>query len=118
MIPPFFAQVSGEAAIQNSFGAKPRIYPLEAPEKTAVPYAVYDVVSAPENYINQIPDIEQYTLEVFIYARTVDNLTEVAEDLQNIIETFAQIISKSTLGKDKDTKLYGYSIVFDWWYSR
>lgn len=82
------------------------------PEK---PYAVWQIVGGdPFNYINQVPDIDGYAVQVDVYADTVSDARNAAEALRDAIEPVAHITSWRGEMRDPTTKDYRYSFDVDW----
>tara|TARA_R110001606_G_scaffold68797_1_gene157164 strand:+ start:11139 stop:11516 length:378 start_codon:yes stop_codon:yes gene_type:complete len=121
MFAPIFQAVAASAAATAFLGNSPtRLWPFgDAPEPTesgyALPYAVWQTVSgSPENYINQVPDIDAYTIQVDVYALTGSSARATAEALRDAIEPHAHIVGWRGESREKDTKLYRYSFDVDW----
>lgn len=121
MFPPIFEICSANSNVQTNLGSNPcRLYPFgEAPQNVTVPYAVWQLVGGlPENYLNQIPDTDSWTLQVDVYASTVSTARDVGQALRDAIETYAHITSWGGEGRDPDTNLYRLLISIDWWVDR
>lgn len=121
MFPPIFEVCSTDFGVQTYLGSSPcRFYPFgEAPQRVELPYAVWQTISgAPENYLNQRPDIDRYTLQVDVYASNASEARDVAEALNFAIETYAHIIGWRGESRDPDTDHYRYSFDVDWMVKR
>lgn len=121
MYPPIFSVCNADSAVLAALGPKPlRLYPFgEAPQGVATPYAVWQTISgAPENYLGQRPDMDQFTLQVDVYALDVDSARAAAEALRYAIEAVAHVVSYGGESRDPETKNYRYSFTVDWWVSR
>lgn len=117
MFAPIFPVVAGSAAVAAVLGSAPvRFWPFgEAPENSVLPYSVWQQVSgSPENYINQTPDLDSYTLQVDVYASTGSSARAAAKALRDAIEPHAHIGAWRGESREKDTKLYRYSFDVDW----
>jgi len=121
MFAPIFQTVAASSAVTALLGTAPvRFWPFgDAPEPTqqgyALPYATWQTVSGiPENYINQVPDLDSYTLQVDVYASTGTSARAAAEALRNAIEPHAHIVAWRGESREKDTKLYRYSFDVNW----
>jgi len=117
MYPPIFSTCAGDASVQFYLGVAPtRLYPFgNAPEGVTKPYAVWQVVSgAPENYIDKVPDIDSWTLQVDVYATTASEGRDAAEALRDAIEPYAHIVAWRGESRDPDTKNYRFSFDVDW----
>jgi hypothetical protein len=90
-----------------------------APQTVALPYAVWQVVTGlPENYINQVPDIDSYTIQVDVYATTATSARNVAKAIRDAIETKAHIVAWRGESKDPDTMHYRSSFDVTWFVPR
>lgn len=125
MFAPIFTVVAASSAVTAVLGTNPvRFWPFgDAPEKTesgyALPYAVWQTVSgSPENYINQVPDLDAYTIQVDVYGLTGSSARAAAKALRDAIEPHAHIIAWRGESREKDTKLYRYSFDVDWFVPR
>lgn len=121
MYPPIFTVCSTDADVQSNIGTSPcRLYPFgEAPPRVSTPYAVWQQVTGlPQNYINQMPDIDSYVLQVDAYADTVTAARDAAEALRNAIEPNAHIIGWRGEGRDPETNHYRYSFDVEWFVDR
>lgn len=93
----------------------------EADQNTAKPYAVWQTVGgSPENYINQLPDADDWSTQVDVYAEKVNNVggatkaREIAFALMAAFEPSAYVTSYNGEFKEFDTKLYRFSFTVDW----
>lgn len=121
MFPPIFEVCAADANVQSNLGTSPcRLYPFgEAPSQTEKPYAVWNtVVGVPELNLDQPPDIEQFTIQVDVYADTADAVRDAAQALRDAIETRAHVTGFSGERRDPDTRLYHYPLDVDWFVSR
>jgi|SRR5688572_454557 len=121
MYPPIFSVCSADSAVLALLGSNPcRLYPFgEAPQGVLKPYAVWQSVGGgPENYLNQIPDMDLWSIQVDVYADTVDSARLAAQALRDAIEPVAHITSFNGDGRDPDTNNYRYSFSVDWWVPR
>lgn len=111
MYPPLYQLVAASAAVQAVFGSPPRVSPFaQAPQGEQPPYAVWQLVNGfPENTLADPPDIDSYTVQVDVYATTVDGARDGAKVLRAALETHAYIESLRGEGVDPDTQEYRYS---------
>jgi hypothetical protein len=120
MFPPLFDTVKANAGVQAMFGHSPRIYPHGmAPDKAStqygVPYAVFQIISGtPENYIGNLPDADEFTTQIDVYAETVADAANGARALRDAIEPVAHVVGWRGQFKDVDTQLFRYSFAVDW----
>lgn len=121
MYPPIFETVAADSNVQTNIGTSPcRFYPFgEAPQNVQKPYAVWQFVTGrPENYLNQVPDIDSMSIQVDVYAATASDARDVAQALRDAIEPHAHIISWRGEDRDEDTRNYRVSFDVDWLVSR
>lgn len=121
MYPPFFTTVKDDPDVQADLGTNPtRIYPFgEAPARVAKPYAVWQTVTGtPQNYMNQIPDVDNYLIQVDVYGDSISTVREAAESLRDAIEPSAHIVAWRGETKEPDTNLFRYSFDVSFWVDR
>jgi len=109
MIAPIFAVCAASPAVTALLGVGPtRLYPHgEAPDGTAKPYAVWQVVSgSPINYVNGVPDTDRYGLQVDVYAETASSADAVVVALRRAIAQRAYITGFGIDTRDDDTHNY------------
>lgn len=117
MFPPIFATCAAVPAVAALLGTDPvRLYPFaSAPHSVARPYAVWQIVGgAPENYLSGRPDLDQFALQVDVYADSGESARTVAAALRDAIEPHAYISAWRGESKEADTGLYRYSFDVDW----
>lgn len=117
MYPPIFSVCSASAAVKALIGSSPvRLFPFgEAPQGVTKPYAVWQSIGgSPENYINQVPDADYYSLQVDVYADNVTSVRAVAMALRDAIEPVAHITSWRGESRDPETRDLRYSFDIDW----
>ena len=119
---PIFSACAAASAVTALIGAPPNMRLSEfglAPQTVALPYAVWQVVTGlPENYINQVPDIDSYTIQVDVYATTATSSRAVANAIRDAIETKAHIVAWRGESKDPDTLHYRSSFDVTWFVPR
>lgn len=122
MYPPIFAICSANAGVQAVLGsnANCRLFPFgEAPQGESRPYAVWtEVTGLPENYLNQTPDIDSFTIQIDSYATSASGARSVAEAIRDAVEGYAHVTSWDGESRDPETNLYRYIFSVDWWVNR
>lgn len=121
MFPPVFEVCAANAGVQSALGTNPvRLFPaFDAPQYSDKPYAVWQVSGgSPENYINQAPDIDAWSVQFDVYSPTLSGARSAAQALRDAIEPNAHIVFWGGDLQDPDTKLYRYNFSVDWWYYR
>lgn len=117
MQPPIYPVCAAVPAVTALLGTDPtRLFPLsQADQDTALPYAVWQVVGGgPRNHLGDAPDMDRFTLQVDVYARTVSEVLDVAEALRDAIEAVAYIVRWGDQTTDRDTGLRRYSFDVSW----
>lgn len=117
MYPPIFAACLADMGVTALLGTNPlRVYMFgKAPQNAVKPYAVWQVVTGnPENYINQRPDADRFTLQVDIYAKAADEARSVAQSISYAVELNAHVTSWRGESRDNETKDYRSSFDIDW----
>lgn len=126
MFPSLFPLLNATPAVTAIFGTSPlRIYPEgAAPQKGApgylLPYAVTRLINGlPNQYIGTVPDGDDYSVQVDVYATTAANARNGAKAIRNAVEV-PQLgyVTYNGDGQDPDTKNSYYSISIDWLQSR
>lgn len=121
MTPPLFSICAASAAVMALIGSSPvRLWPFgEAIHGAALPYAVWQIFGgSPENYLNQPPDLDRYSIQVDIYAATGGDARAVAEALRDAIEPHAHITAWRGESKDPETRKYRFTFEIDWFVPR
>ncbi|WP_341706533.1 DUF3168 domain-containing protein [Halopseudomonas sp.] len=121
MFAPIFAVCAASAGVTAALGTAPvRLFPFgESPEGVGLPYAVWQTVSgSPENFINEVPDMDGFTLQVDVYGSTADSVRAAAEALRDAIEPHAHIVSWGGESREPTTRRYRFTFSVDWFVSR
>lgn len=121
MIPPIFPVCAASQAVTDLLGSDPiRLYPFGMQnDNVTYPYAVWQNIGGePENFLNQIPDIDRFSLQVDIYGNTDEEVIAVAKAIRNAIQTKANITRWGGQTRDPNTNRYRYSFDVDWFVKR
>jgi hypothetical protein len=120
MFAPFFEIVAVNASVQSIFGTAPtRIYPIEAEPGAQYPYAVFSTIfGSPENNISEVPDIDQWIVQVDVFDDNISGLRDAAESLRNVLEPVSHITGWTGEERDYKTKAYKYSFTVEFWEKR
>lgn len=121
MYPPVYLICAADPDVQALLGVSPcRLYPFgEAPQPTPTPYVIWQTVSgSPEIYMDRVPDIERWTVQLDCYATAAQQVREVARALRDSIEPHAHIVSWRGEFQEPATNLYRLSFDVDWWTKR
>lgn len=121
MYAPIFATCSASTAVKALIGSSPvRLYPFGfAPQAVVLPYVVWQTITGrPENFINQTPDIDKFSIQVDVYALTETSARAVAKALRDVIEPVAHITSWRGESTDPDTLHKRFSFDVDWFVKR
>lgn len=117
MQPPIFATCAADASVTALLGTAPtRLYPFaEAPQAVSLPYAVWqNIGGSPENYLGDRPDMDDYSLQVDVYAVSVTSAIAVATALRDAIEPVAYIERWGEQTTEKDTGYRRVSFDVSW----
>lgn len=117
MIAPIFSVCAASQAVKNLLGTKPvRFYPFGMQDDIIVyPYAVWQNIDGfTENYLNQRPDADRYSLQVDVYGDTDADVIAVARALRDAIEGKAYITRWGEQSRNDSTMKYCYSFDVDW----
>lgn len=125
MFPPVFQTVdvpAVRALLQTGTGPL-RFYLFgRAPQNGPYPYAVWQLAyGSPENYLNEVPDIDTLGIQVDVYATPSQGPSvarQVAEALRDAIEPVAHITSWRGESQDPSTNNYRIGFDADWWVKR
>lgn len=88
-MPPLFRLCAANAGVTALLGENPtRLFPFgEAPQNVARPYAVYQVLNGvPENYLDEPPDIDDWNIQIDVYATSAASATAVRDALRRALE--------------------------------
>ncbi|EIV3802050.1 DUF3168 domain-containing protein [Klebsiella aerogenes] len=117
MIAPIFAVCAASQAVRDLLGSNPvRLYPFGMQDDIIVyPYAVWQNIGGnPENYLNQRPDADRYSLQVDVYGDTDIDVIAVSRALRDAIEGNAHITRWGGQSREPETGKYRYSFDIDW----
>jgi Protein of unknown function (DUF3168) len=97
-----------------------RVYPAgEAPQQVQTPYLTYQQISGlPENYLGQVPDLDQFGNQVDVWGRTLAEVLAVVAAVRDAIEPIAYITAWLGTSREVDTRLYRMSFEVDWYTDR
>jgi len=123
MYPPLFSTLFASSSVKAIFGSAPlRAYTFgNAPAKGAVgyatPYVVFQTVGgSPENYLNQTPDLDQWNVQIDVYADNTGaggngttNARNGAQAIRNALEPVAYVVGWNGEFRDSETQLFRYS---------
>lgn len=121
MIPPIFPVCVESQAVIDLLGSEPlRLYPFGMQNDTVIyPYAVWQNIGGePENFLNQSPDIDRFSLQVDIYGNTGEEVIAVAMAIRNAIQAKSNITRWGGQTRDPNTNRYRYSFDVDWFVKR
>ena len=121
---PIFETVHGDATLGAliGLGDAMRLFPFGRVQQLTpptYPYVVWQNVSGgPENYINRVPSIDLYSIQIDTYAKSADQARAVTAALRDAIQTSANITSWGQETRDAATGYYRVSFGVDWFASR
>lgn len=121
MNPTLFSILNNSAAVKAVLGSNPlRFFPWgRATQDTQKPYAVYSVYNGnPENYLGNIPDIDNKGTQINIYGDTSASVQAAYMAIRDTLEPIAHMTSFTTPDLDAQTDLYSCRMEFDFWDER
>jgi hypothetical protein len=117
-----FTACSASGAVWSALGDsnRLRVFPFgNAPQNGDKPYCVWQVVTgSPENYINQTPDLDRWSVQFDTYGRNASEVWTAAEAVQNAVETTAHVVSYRGQEYESATGLYRVSFDVEWMVGR
>lgn len=120
--PPIFEAIQNDSSASALLGDSEflRVYPGgEAPESTVRPYATWQVIGGvPEKYINNRPDIDQYSIQVDVWADTLADVRDCASAVRYAIEDQCHVTGYRSEEKEDESGLYRISFDVDWFVGR
>lgn len=114
---PVFATIKAASPVTVLIGTNPvRCYPAgEAPQGVALPYCTYQqIAGGPENYLNQLPDIDSGLVQIDVYAANTTSARAVFIALRDAVEPVAYVTAVREDGKDPETNRVRISMDTDW----
>jgi hypothetical protein len=118
-MPPLFAVCAANAGVTALMGVGPtRLYPFgDAPENVAKPYATYQVLNGvPENYLGDPPDIDEWNIQIDIYAATVNSANAVQSALRRALESHCHVTRLGGTGTEPNTQLKTTGFDVSWYH--
>lgn len=118
MPPPVFKTLDGDAALHDLLrsGSVTRVFPFgEAPQSTAKPYVVWQIVGGPPGQcLGSRPTHDDYMIQLDVYAKTAAQVETVARAVRDAVELKSRITSWRTHGREDETQLYRVGIDIQW----
>lgn len=120
--PPIFALADASATVRGFLkapGKKTRFYLFgEADQNTVKPYAVWQTIGgSPENYINQNPDADDWSVQVDVYSNSSSDgpveARNIAFAIIEAIQEAAYVTSYNGEYREAETRLYRFSFSAD-----
>lgn len=122
MFPNIFQYVSASSTVKTLIGSNPvRFWPFgQAPQKGqagyALPYSVWQSpYGTPENYLNQLPDIDNLSAQVDSYGQTAESARAVAIAIRDSVEPYGHVVSYNGEERDAATGLYRVGFTVEFW---
>ncbi|MCX4186772.1 DUF3168 domain-containing protein [Methylophaga sp. OBS4] len=113
MTPPVFQTCMASTAVTDIIGD--RLYQDEAEQGVNAPFVVWQMIGGtPENYINQLPDLDSYNIQFDCYAKDQYTVETLAKSLRDAVEPAANIVAWRGTGREQGTRLYRYSFDVEW----
>lgn len=116
MMPPIFAILAASSEVTAKLGVVPnmRFYPFGAAnQNTLKPYATFQVITnTPENYLGQLPDSDDYRVQVDVWAATQASANDTAQAIRDAVEPHAYMVNAGSTLRDAETGTYRYMMDF------
>lgn len=98
-----------------SKGGRLKLYLFgEAPQGVVAPYVVWQMVGgSPENRLAGIPDMDNYTIQIDVYAENATDARQIKNALRDAYEPHAYVVSYNFEAREPDTRLYRYSFTIE-----
>lgn len=105
---PVYRSLVADGAVTAIAGT--RIYPGALPQSVTLPAIVLTTVSgAPENYLSQRPGIDNYRVQIDVWAKDEPEANDLASKVRANVEQIGQIVSYNGEEFEPTTKRYRYS---------
>ncbi|MGH8556452.1 MAG: tail completion protein gp17, partial [Methylococcales bacterium] len=83
------------------------------------PYLTWSCLAGiPEICLDEPPDIDRMTIQVNCWARTGEEVRELADAVRDVLEIVGHVTNIIMDSRDFETKLYWIGIEMDWLYHR
>ena len=118
-MPPLFAVCAADPGVTALLGVNPtRLFPFgDAPENVAKPYAVYQVLNGvPENYLGEPPDIDEWNIQIDVYASSVTSALAVQAAMRRALEAHCYVTRLGGTGTEPSTQLKNTSLDVSWYH--
>lgn len=115
MFSPLYDLVKDNAGVRAVLGNPVRLYAFgDAAQDGSKPYAVQQTVGGqPENFLNQVPDLDSIIVQVDVYAPAMTQAKAIVVALATVIEPVAHITSWNGEFRDTETKLWRISFTVE-----
>lgn len=92
-----------------------RIAPFgEIEQESVLPYLVWQtVVGTPENYLDDLPDVDKTRVQLDVWAATGAQAEAVAQSVRDALEPVGYMISYGNTTRDPDTRAFRFGQDFD-----
>lgn len=117
MYPPIFQVCAADTSVQALLGTDPtRFWPFgEADPTPEYPYAVWQLITGtPQNYLDKPPDIDNFGIQIDVYAQSAQSARDVAHALRSAVESVAYVTAYIGEFRDTITRSFRYSFSVDW----
>jgi hypothetical protein len=110
MVPLIQSLLAGDAAVRNYLGDPLRLYPGNAPQDTAMPYAVWTVVGgSPLAMLSETPPADGWRVRLTVWGEGLSSANAVAVAMRAVIERSGSIESYNPTPDSDDTDAVGIS---------
>lgn len=116
MFPPIFPTIAASSSVKALIGSNPvRFYQfgMNTTQPQVYPYAVWQrVFGQPNNFLGDVPDSDNYTVQVDVYAKSANEARNVALALRDALEQPLTSYITNWLGESIDPDIGNYRFTF------
>lgn len=109
-----------DPTVTARLGSSPmRFFPTIAPEGTLLPYATFQTIGGgPENFLAGRPDIDDYRIQIDVFARTAVEASEIDMIIRTAIELRCNVIRFNGQFTEEETRLERSGFDIRWFENR
>lgn len=94
--PAIYSILTSDATIGGYVSTK--VYPLAAPQNTAMPYITYQLVSdKPNKNKDRVTSIETLRVQIDVIAKTYENVGQIADAIVNALSFYSGTVAGITI---------------------
>ncbi|PSM14528.1 tail completion protein gp17 [Stenotrophomonas maltophilia] len=110
MVPLIQSLLQGDAAVRQVLGDPIRLWPGSAPQETALPYAIWEVVGgSPTAMLSEPPPADGWRVRLTVWGENLSQANGVAVAIRDVVERVGSIESYNPTPDSDDTDAMGIS---------